>query len=128
VNLPPPSRCDPDIDGPGDPSLPTKPNQEARGAMLRLAPGHFSFWLRGIVHGAILGTLFAIVIGLASAAARNEQPFRRGKLVSAHSMDVVVSIGIPVAAPLGAILGIGLAESLWRRRRRTFDASARHAS
>ncbi len=83
---------------------------------MTLATGRASYWLRGIAIGGILATVLAIAVGLAFAAARQEQPFRRLKGVSRRSMDLASHVGIPVAAPLGALLGALAAESLWRRR------------
>ncbi len=83
---------------------------------MTLATGRASYWLRGIAVGGILATIFAIAVGLGFAAARDEQPFRRGKAVPSRSIDIASHIGIPVAAPLGAVLGVLAAESLWRRR------------
>ena len=73
-----------------------------------------SYWLRGIAAGGILATLCALAVGLAVAAARDEQPFRRGKLVPSDAVDVTAKVGIPVAAAAGALLGVAWAERLWR--------------
>jgi hypothetical protein len=87
--------------------------------MLRLATGRASYWLRGVTSGAILAAIGVLAIGLAIAAARDEQPFRRGKLVPSVAIDATAEFGVPVAAAVGALLGGGLAEYLWRIRRLT---------
>lgn len=85
------------------------------GQMLRLAAGRLSYCIRGIAAGAILAALCALGVGLSTAAARDEQPFRRGKLVPSDTMEFAAHVGIPIAAGVGALLGLGCAQYLWTR-------------
>jgi hypothetical protein len=85
--------------------------------MLRIANGRWSYRLRGVAYGAVLAAVGAIAIGLGFAAARDEQPFRRGKLVPSRSMDFVSEKVLPIATPLGGVIGSALAEWFWGRRR-----------
>lgn len=88
------------------------------GDMLHLVNGRSSYWLRGICAGGLFAVLCTLVVGLAIAAARDEQPFRRGKLVPSDAIDATANVGIPVAAVVGALLGVGWAERIWRAKSR----------
>lgn len=87
--------------------------------MLRLITGRPSYWLRGICAGTMLTVLITLAAGLAVAAVRDEQPFQRGKQISSQTMDTTIKLCVPIAATLGAVLGGGFAEYLWRRRGQT---------
>jgi hypothetical protein len=84
--------------------------------MWRLASNLWSYRIRGLAFGAVLTMVATIAVGLCFAAARDEQPFRRGKLVPSDSIDAAVNIGLPIATPIGVFAGFALAEWVWRRR------------
>jgi hypothetical protein len=82
--------------------------------MGRSLGNRWSYWIRGVVDGATCALAIVVAVMLAVAALRNEYPVNRHKGASMHSLGIARQFAAPIAVPVGAGLGLALAECIRR--------------
>jgi hypothetical protein len=84
--------------------------------MQRSVGNRWNYRIRGIVYGATCALAIVVAVMLAVAALRNEYPVNRYKGASMHAIGIARQFAAPIAVPVGAGLGLVVAE--WMRRSR----------
>jgi hypothetical protein len=82
--------------------------------MIDLLKNRLSYWVRGLAYGTLCSVALVVAVALAFAVVRNEQPINQHKGASALSINTARRKALPIAVPTGAVVGVVVAEYLWR--------------